>query len=136
MLESIAFEYLSWMNVLREVGVKPIKIVGQGGGSKGNIWNQIKADILNIPYLTLKRSEQAVLGDALLAAYGVGDVKNLQKTAREWAEIKETFMPDRKNNSIYMKIYKQREKIINGPIKETFDMLAELHEIDIPEKKK
>ena len=136
MLESIAFEYLSWMNVLREVGVKPIKIVGQGGGSKGNIWNQIKADILNIPYLTLKRSEQAVLGDALLAAYGVGDVKNFQKTAREWAEIKETFMPDRENNSIYMKIYKQREKIINGPIKETFDMLAELHEIDIPEKKK
>jgi len=33
-----------------------------------------------------------------------------------------------------MKIYEQREKIINGPIKEAFDMLAELHKIDIPKK--
>ncbi len=132
MMESIAFEYLSWVNILRSVGINLKKVVGTGGGSKGRLWNQIKADILNAPYVTLERTEGAVLGNALLAAYGVGDIKNLKETVNKWVETKNTFNPIRKNTDAYMKIYNKREEILNGPLLEIFNKIAELHEIKLP----
>lgn len=126
-MESIAFEYLSWLNILRGAGIRPKRIIGQGGGSKSRLWNQIKADILNMPYLTLKNEEQAVLGNAILAAYAVGDVKDLKKASYEWVQIKDTFNPIKQNNDLYMRIYKKREEILNGPLRDIFDLIAELH---------
>jgi xylulokinase len=126
MLESIAYEYYGWVRVLAEEGIRPTRIVGQGGGSKGSLWNQIKADVLNAEYVTLKREEQAVLGNALLAAYGVGDITNLRESARKWVEYKESFPPDSSRHKRYMGLYEIREKIINGPLSEVFDMLAEM----------
>ncbi|KPJ87024.1 MAG: hypothetical protein AMS17_09815 [Spirochaetes bacterium DG_61] len=130
-MESIAFEYLLWMNILRSVGVQPKRIIGQGGGSRSKLWNQIKADILNVPYLTLKNPEQAVMGNALVAAYGVGDIKDLKEAAHKWIMIKETFSPIKEHNERYMHIYSIREKILKGPMNEIFDQLADLHSLSI-----
>jgi len=126
-LESIAFEYLTWLNTIKGFGLEPIKIIGQGGGSKDYFWDQIKADILNLPYLILEKSEPTLLGNALLGAFGVGDLKNLHNAVKEWSKIKKTFFPNQENNEIYNKIYEQREKILNGPIKEAFNMMADFH---------
>jgi xylulokinase len=133
MLEAIAFEYLSWVNILRKVGAKLTKIIGTGGGSKGKLWNQIKADMLNLPYVTLKRTEGAVLGNALLAAYGVGDIKNIKETVYKWVRTKDEFVPDRARNEAYTKIYEKRQELLNGPLREVFEKLMELHEIAVPE---
>jgi xylulokinase len=126
-LEAIAFEYLSYVEILRSVRIELKKVIGTGGGSKGKFWNQIKADILNAPYVTLERTEGAVLGNALLGAYGIGDIKDLKKTVREWVKVKDTFKPRRAQNEAYRKIYKTREQILNGPLYEIFDKLAKLH---------
>ena len=130
MLESIAFEYLGWVNILRSVGIGLKRVVGTGGGSKGAFWNQIKADVLNAPYVTLERTEGAVLGNAILAAYGVGDISDIRKTVNEWVTVKEQFDPDVAKNELYMKIYDIRENILNGPLYQIFDMVSELHKID------
>jgi xylulokinase len=129
MMEGIAFEYLMWMNILRNAGVKPKRIVGQGGGSKSRLWNQIKADVLGVPYVTLKNQEQAVMGNAMLAAFGVGDIKDLKKAACEWIRVKETFLPVKERNELYARIFDKREKMLNGPMREIFDTLSELHEL-------
>ena len=111
-----------------------MRVVGTGGGSKGAFWNRIKADVLNAPYVTLERTEGAVLGNAILAAYGVGDISDIRKTVNDWIKIKERFDPNPKNNAVYMKIYNMREQILNGPLYQIFDMLSELHKIELPEK--
>jgi xylulokinase len=129
MMESIAFEYLSWANLLRETGVEPKKVIGQGGGSKSHLWNQIKADILNVPYCTLQNTEQAVLGNAILAAYGVGDFPDMKEAVARWVKVKDTYTPVAEHNKRYMKIYEKREKILNGPLKEIFDIMREMHSI-------
>lgn len=126
-LESIGYEYLTWLNIMKKNGLKPYKVIGQGGGSKDYFWNQIKSDILNIPYLILERDEPTLLGNALLGAFGVGDIKDIRKSIKEWVKVKKTFLPNQKNNRIYKKFYKKREKILNGPIKEAFEMMAELN---------
>ena len=133
-LESIAFEYLGYVNILRSVGIDLMKIVGTGGGSKGAFWNRIKADVLNAPYVTLERTEGAVLGNAILAAYGVGDISDIRKTVNEWIKIKDQFDPNPENNEIYTKIHKLREQILNGPLYQIFDMVSELHTIELPER--
>ncbi len=132
MLESIAFEYYGWVRLLEEEGMRPTRIVGQGGGSKGRLWNQIKADVINAEYVTLKRGEQAVLGNALLAAYGVGDTSNLKESARKWVEYNESFLPDPSNHDRYVKMYEKRQRIINGPLAEIFDIMAEMQALSPP----
>ncbi|MGQ9615368.1 MAG: xylulokinase [Spirochaetota bacterium] len=130
-LESIAFEYLYYVNILRSVGIKLKRVVGTGGGSKGKFWNQIKADVLDAPYITLERPEGAVLGNALLAAYGVGDIKDLRKTVNEWVKVKDIFNPNKANNEIYKEIYRVRDEILNGPLFQIFEKIAELHRLSI-----
>jgi xylulokinase len=131
-LESIAFEYYSYVDILHSVGIELKQVVGTGGGSKGAFWNQIKADILNAPYTTLQRTEGAVLGNALLAAYGVGDITDLRKTVYDWVKVKDTYKPIKKNNELYMQIYRKREEILNGPLYQIFDMIRDLHTLMNP----
>ncbi len=131
-LESIAFEYLGYVNILRSVGIDLKKVIGTGGGSKGAFWNQLKADVLNAPYTTLQRAEGAALGNAILAAYGVGDVKDIRKTVNDWIKQKDRFDPIPRNNEIYSKIFKVREDILNGPLYQIFDMITELHKMELP----
>jgi xylulokinase len=133
MLESIAFEYFTYVEILESVGIELKQVIGTGGGSKGRFWNQIKADILDAPYTTLKRTEGAVMGNALLAAHGVGDFKDLRGKIREWVKEKETFTPIEKNTRAYRKIFQTRQNILNGPMREVFRLLADMHDsIEVP----
>ncbi len=128
MMESIAFEYLSWVSLMRGVGIDLEEVIGTGGGSKSKIWNQIKADVLDAPYTTLKRTEGAVLGNAVVAAYGVGDIPDIPSTIKQWLERKETFQPNAENTAAYRRVFEQREKILNGPLREVMRELGALHD--------
>jgi xylulokinase len=132
-LESIAFEYLSYTKILRSVDINLKRVVGTGGGSKGKFWNQMKADVLNAPYVTLERTEGAVLGNALLAAYGVGDITDLKKTVSDWVKVKDTFTPVGRNTEAYEKIFAIRQEVLNGPLHQIFDRIADLHKIELSE---
>jgi len=131
MLEGIAFEYRYFMEFLRSVDISLKRVIGTGGGSKGKFWNQIKADVLNAPYVTLERPDGAVLANALLAAYAVGDIKDLRKTISEWVKVKDSFSPIAKNTAAYDKVYAARQEVLNGPLRQIFDRLAELHHVKV-----
>jgi len=129
MLESIAFEYLLWTNILRTEGIEVNRMIGTGGGSNSPLWNQIKADMLDLEYMLPARSEGAVLGNALLAAYGVGDVKDMRKTIKEWVTFKEVYKPKFDVTDLYKCMAKIREEILNGPLLDCFDRVQSLHDI-------
>ncbi len=57
-----------------------------GGGARSQRWNQIKADVLGVPYRTLKRAEFATWGSALIAGHAVGLYPDLAGTAAAAAE--------------------------------------------------
>lgn len=129
MLESIAFEYLFWTNILRNEGIGVNRMIGTGGGSNSPLWNQIKADMMDLEYLIPARSEGAVLGNALLAAYGVGAVKDMKKTIKEWVAFKEVYKPNPEVTALYKCVAKVREEILNGPLLECFNKVQSLHSI-------
>lgn len=87
-LESIAFEYAYYLNILREL-IPELELFEArviGGGARSAVWNEIKANVLGVPYQRLKRSEFGAWGCALIAGYGVGLFDNLAEAAARGAE--------------------------------------------------
>ncbi len=84
-LESIAFEYAFYLGILRhlipDLNLTEARVIG--GGAKSAAWNQIKADVLGVPYQRLKRAEFATWGCALIAGYAVGLYNDLAEAAME-----------------------------------------------------
>lgn len=73
-LESVAFEYAYYLKILRQL-IPDLALIEArviGGGAVNGLWNQIKADVLGVPYQRLGRGEFATWGSALIAGRAVG----------------------------------------------------------------
>ncbi len=83
-LESIAYDHYMTRDIIREItGDIDIEVVTAiGSGARSTFWMQIKADVLQIPYQNLFRSDMATLGSAVLAGYAAGVVDNIQGTLK------------------------------------------------------
>ena len=83
MLEGIAFEYAYYLRILRDLipSLDLLEARAIGGGARSSVWNQIKADVLGVPYQRLKRSEFATWGAAMIAGRAVGVFDDLVETA-------------------------------------------------------
>jgi xylulokinase len=84
LLEGIAFEYAEWAALAAETGVELREARVLGGGAGSQLWNQIKADVLGVPWVPTRVQECGVLGDALIAAAATGHVTDLAATAQRW----------------------------------------------------
>lgn len=118
-LESIAFEYAYYLKILREY-LPELQIVearAVGGGARSDVWNQIKADILNVPYQRLKGNEFGTWGSAMIAGKAAGLIPDLaehaEKTAIPYGRL---HTPISSNNEIYQPLvdkYIQMENMLN-----------------------
>ncbi|MCK5704333.1 MAG: hypothetical protein KAI29_24435, partial [Cyclobacteriaceae bacterium] len=110
-------EYALYMNILKEgsKNFSPSEIRIIGGGGQSREWNQIKADVLGIPVVKVKREEGAPLGAALLAGYGAGLFSNIDQTAKKWIDLGEAISPNLNNTkSIYPERISKYTKLINA----------------------
>ena len=122
-LESIAFEYLSLVNTLRENGIDIDRVIITEGGSKSSLWNQIKADTLNVDALTLERTEGALMSNFMLAAYAVGDLQDLKESVRSQVRIKESYKPDPNAAEIYKRAFNTQQDLMHRDLKTAFSTL-------------
>lgn len=83
LLESLAFRLRESLEALQEAGnFKAERIICVGGGSKNRLWNQLRADICQLPIQLIDQKETTVLGAALFVFAGVGvfaDVNEARK---------------------------------------------------------
>ncbi|MDD5659018.1 MAG: FGGY family carbohydrate kinase [Actinomycetota bacterium] len=102
-LEAVAYEYAIYMDIQKSLlpglKIKEARVIG--GGSKSNFWNQLKADILGIPFVKLEREEFGVLGSAILAGYASGVFDDMQKVSDKFNKISNEVYPNMKNNKFY-----------------------------------
>ncbi len=86
-LESMAYDFAEALDVVRayfpDAAFSEVRIIG--GGAKSDFWNQIKADVLGLPYVRLQRENVAALGCALMAGSAVGIYPDLAAAARQFA---------------------------------------------------
>jgi xylulokinase len=106
-LESVAYEYRKDLEGSQELkSIKCKKIMTSGGGSRSDVWNQIKADILGIPYYKSNILEAGTFGAAMLAGVGVGIYDNLIEPIEKFLKIKKIHNPIKKNRLKYDQYYK------------------------------
>ena len=86
-LESIAYEYAYYLKILKEL-LPELELVEArvvGGGARSAVWNQIKADVLNVPYQRLKGNEFGAWGAAMIAGKAAGLIDDLAAHAEKTA---------------------------------------------------
>jgi xylulokinase len=86
-LEGVAYEYAYYLGILRDLipdlDLLEARVVG--GGGRSQVWNQIKADVLGVPYQPLKGSEFGAWGSAMIAGKAAGIFDDLAEVAYEHA---------------------------------------------------
>ncbi len=92
-LEGSAYGMKDIMEALKNMGLTFSKIRVSGGGSRSRLWNQIKADVLNLPVETLSTPETTSLGAALIGATSYGAYPNLKIASECSIKIKDVVTP-------------------------------------------
>jgi xylulokinase len=103
-LESIAYEYAYYLKILHELipNLYFFEARVVGGGGRSLVWNQIKADVLGVPYQPLKGNEFSTWGSALIAGKAAGIFQDISEIASSFAfPDGKPLKTDAKNYAIY-----------------------------------
>ena len=100
-LEALAFCLFENILFLREQGFPSEVIRAIGGGAKDDFWLQMKADVVGMPIEQPAVTEAAVLGAAMLAAYGLGAFPSLEEASAGFYRRRKVFEPDLTHHRLY-----------------------------------
>jgi xylulokinase len=103
-LESVAYEYSYYLAILRSLipDLELIEARVVGGGARSPVWNQIKADVLGVPYQPLRGNEFGSWGSAMVAGKAAGIFSDLVEVAASHAlPGGEPSQPDPETHQIY-----------------------------------
>lgn len=114
-MESLGYIICRNMEAIDAMGLRIEQIRTMGGGSKSDIWNQIKADITGKTlYLTQTSQDTACLGAAVLAGVAAGVFESIEAASASLVKIKKVYTPDSKKHEIYKKQYEKFKLIFSG----------------------
>lgn len=107
-MESLGSLICRNLEAIDAMGLEVKQIRTMGGGSKSDIWNQIKADITGKTlHVTYSSQDTACLGAAILAGKAAGVFESIESAVNSMVKIKKTFEPNPANREIYDKQYKK-----------------------------
>ncbi len=133
-LESIAYDQAASLRIVRDlyahVRFEGVRILG--GGAVSPLWNQIRADVIGLPYIRLKRSDCTVLGAAIIGGKAVGLFRgDMQGIARESQAVKETYLPRPEYHDFYRHYAAMYDRLLRD-LKPVYAGLAETARIQAP----
>ena len=96
-MESIAYIVHRNIDALKDMGIEVDEMRSLGGGSKSDVWNQIKADVLGKKLITTHSEEAACLGAAILAGNATGIFKSVEDAVEKMTRVKKEYYPNSEN---------------------------------------
>ena len=93
------------MDSLADMGIHVTEVRSLGGGARSRVWNQIKADINQVPLETVTSVEAASLGAAILAGKAVGIFPDITAAVDSMVHVKERTEPDPAQKTVYDRGY-------------------------------
>jgi sugar (pentulose or hexulose) kinase len=109
-----------------ELGVEMSNIIVSGGGSKGDLFMQIFADVFGVPAHRNEITDAAGLGAAICTALALDVYKSREEAIKHMVRRKDTFMPNEDNYKLYSEI---NEKVYKHISNTTDDLLKRSYEI-------
>jgi len=90
--EGVAYEYAYYLRILRSLWPEQQLLEARviGGGAQSSVWNQIKADVLDVPFRRVMRAESATWGSALIAGKACGAITDLAEAALTGSPVQES----------------------------------------------
>ncbi len=110
-LEGTAMEMRLNAETVKRYGIRIRSAVATGGGANSEAWLQLKADIQNIPFRTLRSSEGGLCGCAMLQAAAAGAAKDLAEAANIFVQYAGEYLPDKAAHAAYGEQYRRYKKI-------------------------
>jgi xylulokinase len=113
-LEGTAFALRHIVESIDGVSGVPVgEILAVGGGTKNELWNRIKADVLQMPLKVLEFQETGTLGAALLAGVGAGFFGSYEEASKVALEVNRTrrIDPDPGKKELYEELFSVYKKI-------------------------
>jgi xylulokinase len=112
-LEGVAFGLRDSFTLIQNAGLGAITHVrASGGGTKGALWRQILASVLNAELVTVNTTEGGAYGAALLAGVGAGAWTDVPSACKACIKISGSTQPEssqvetyREGYSIYQELY-------------------------------
>ena len=86
-------------------GFDPHTLACVGGGARGGLWNQIKADILQRPIVLPTASSGAAMGDAIVAAAAVGLYPSVEDAVAHMVTQGAAYRPRPEYAALYDELY-------------------------------
>jgi len=123
-LESIAYDqYLSYQSFKESYPEAVVQeITAYGGGSQSALWNQIKANVMGLPYVCLGRDDVGAVGNAILAGYALGIFDDMTATSGRFMKQTTRYEPD----PVAHELYRQYAAYYSDLLKQTAPAFAEL----------
>ncbi|MCW9710757.1 L-fuculokinase [Avibacterium sp. 21-586] len=108
-LEYMAYQLKAGLDILQQVShFKAESLICVGGGSKNSLWNQIRADVLNLPIDIVDVAESTVLGAAMFTFAGVGVYDNVQQAQGEMQPAKQRIFPSN-HTALYQQLMENKQ---------------------------
>jgi len=105
-LEGVAFGLKDSFTLIQNAGLGAItQVRASGGGTKGALWRQILASVLEAELVTVNTAEGAAYGAALLAGVGSGAWTDVPSACRAAVKIIGSTQPDSVQVDVYRKSY-------------------------------
>lgn len=102
------------MAMCDELGLELDNIIVSGGGSNGDLFMQIFADVFGLPACRNEVNSAAGMGSAICAALACGIYKDYVEAIDNMVRIKDTFEPIEKNAELYQKMNEEVYKHITS----------------------
>jgi xylulokinase len=105
-LEGSAFALRDILDAMRNAGLGVRRLTIVGGGAKGPLWRQIKADVTGLPVRVPESVETTATGAAILAAVGAGVRSTVSDAVEAFVRFRpDVHEPDEANRAAYEEAY-------------------------------
>jgi len=114
-LEASAFALRDILTAMREAGLDVRQLTIVGGGAKGALWRQIKADVTGLPVRIPTSVETTAGGAAILAAVGAGIHATVADAVRAFVSLRpEIHEPDPRTADRYDEAYRRYRAVYDA----------------------
>ena len=100
-MEGVALAMGLDLKLFRSLGVEVRRLLCVGGGTRNQLWNQIKADVVQMPQELSDEPEAGLKGAAILGAAGVGLVGDPASVACERRTVTRSVQPKPEDLAAY-----------------------------------
>lgn len=112
-MESIAYDTVNTLALMRAEGIEVKRIRITGGGARSAWWTQLKADLTNMPIEVVAHPEPGTLGAALLAGLAIGVYDDLEEISKKYSGTASVYMPNPERAALHQERLEAYRKLMS-----------------------